>query len=118
MLMGFFPLPCLVAKDLMEVKIMIRGDQKSTRNLFEWKKSILNLSGTHYYDPSMPWVYKVGLNNKIATYLVFYIDDGRRTTCLAKAGWRASQRVYQMISYLGIQKIYRKINTPSQELVE
>ena len=63
----------------------------------------------------MPWVYKVRLDSEIAADLYFYIDDGRPTVGTAKDGWRATQRVYQMICYLGIQDACRKRTAPSQE---
>ena len=50
----------MVTKDLMEVKMMIQENRRALKNNFGWKEVVLNLSGTHKYDPSMPWVYKVG----------------------------------------------------------
>ena len=37
------------------------------------EKVTLNLPGTNTYDPSMPWVYKVGWDSKIVADLYFYI---------------------------------------------
>ena len=58
--MEFSPSPYMVTKDLMEVKMMIQENRRALKNNFGWKEVVLNLSGTHKYDPSMPWVYKVG----------------------------------------------------------
>ena len=80
-LMGFSPSPYLVTKDLVEVGWMIRDYKKLSGKILEWKKVILNIPGIYHYDPSIPWVYKVGLYNKIATYIFFYIDDERLTAC-------------------------------------
>ena len=79
--MGFSPSPYLVTKDLVEVGWMIRDYKKLSGKILEWKKVILNIPGIYHYDPSIPWVYKVGLYNKIATYIFFYIDDERLTAC-------------------------------------
>ena len=79
------------------------------------KKIILNLPGSISYDSSIPWVFKKEWNNKIATDLFFYIDDERPTTDTAKDRWRATQRVCQMLGYLGIQDSYRKRTAPSRE---
>ena len=113
--MGFSPSPYLVTKDLMVVEQMIRGNRRSQVNIFCWKKIILNLPGSISYDSSMPWVYKKGWNNKIAADLFFYIYDGKPTADTAKYSWRATQRVYQMLGYLGIQDACRKRTAPSRE---
>ena len=76
-LMGFFPSPYLVTKDLMEVEMMIRGNRRDLGNTFGWKKVVLNLPCTPTYDPSIPWVYKVGFNDKVASDIYFYIDNVR-----------------------------------------
>ena len=115
MLMGFSPSTYLFTKDLMVVEQMIRGNRKSWRNIFGWKKVILNLLDKNSYDPSMPWVYKVGLNSEIAADLHFYIDDGRPTAGTAKDNWIFTQRVCQILGYLGIQDACRKRTAPSQE---
>ena len=79
------------------------------------EKVTLNLPGTNTYDPSMPWVYKVGWDSKIAVDLYFYIDDGRPTAGTAKDSWRVTQRVCQLLGYLVIQDACRKRTAPSQE---
>ena len=99
----------------MVVEQMIRGDRRVRGNVFGWKKVLLNFPGSNTYDPSMPWVYKVGWDSKIAADLYFYIDDGRPTTDTAKDSWRATQRVCQLLGYLGIQDDCRKRTSPSQE---
>ena len=84
MLMGFSPSPYLVTKDLMEVEMMIRGDKRDPGNTFGWKKIVLNLPGIRHDDLSMPWVYNVGIDDKVASDLYFYIDDGKPTSGSAK----------------------------------
>ena len=69
---------------------------------------VLNLPGTSIYDASIPWVYKVGFNDKD-------IDDGRPTEGSAKASYQATQRVCQMLCFLGLQDACRKRTGPSQE---
>ena len=91
--MGFYLSPYLVTKDLMVMEQMIRGNRRSWRNIFGWKNVILNLPGTNSYDPSIPWVYKVGWDSEISVDLYLYIDDGRPTAGTAKDSWRATQRV-------------------------
>ena len=78
MLMEFSHSPYLVTKALMEVEMMIRSKIIAPRNTFGWKKVVLNLPGTLKYDPSMPWFYKVGLDDKV-------IDDERPTAGSTKA---------------------------------
>ena len=63
----------------------------------------------------MPWVYKVGWDSKIAADLYFYIDDGGPTAGTAEDSWRETQRVCQLLGYLGIQDACRKRTAPSQE---
>lgn len=54
----------------------------------------LILPGTQYYNPYMPWVYKVTIRyNEIAVDLYFYIDDGRSTTSSARNDWKSTQKV-------------------------
>ena len=86
---------------------MILGNRRSRGNIFGWKKIILNLPGSISYDSSIPWVFKKEWNNKIAVDLFFYIDDERPTTGTVKDRWKATQRVCQMLGYLGIQNSYR-----------
>ena len=64
---------------------------------------VLNLSGTSKYDPSIHWVYKVGIDGKVASDLYFYVDDGRPIAGSAEASWRATQQVCQLLCVLGIQ---------------
>ena len=71
MLMGFSPSPYMVTKDLMEVEMMIRGNRRAPGNTFGWKEIVLNLPGTCKYDASIPWVYKVGFNDKVVSDLYF-----------------------------------------------
>ena len=56
---------------------MIRGNRRALNNIFGWKKVSFNLSGSHRYNPSIPWVYKMTRDNKITAEFYFYIDDGR-----------------------------------------
>ena len=104
--MSFSPSPYLVTKDLMVVEQIIQGNRRARKNIFGWKKIILNLpgssTGTSSYDPSMPWVYKLGWNIKVAVDLFFYIDD-KPTAGTEKYSWRATQRVCQMLGQLGLE---------------
>ena len=61
----------MVTKDLMEVEMMIRSNRRAPSNTFGWKEVVLNLPGTCKYDASMPWVYKVRFNDKVASDLFF-----------------------------------------------
>ena len=58
---------------------MIRGNKRSPDNVFGWKKAVLNLPDTFKYDPTMPWIYKMGIACKVASNLYFYVDDVRLT---------------------------------------
>ena len=70
-LMRFSPSPYMVTKGLMEVELMIRGNRRDPKNTFGWKRVVLNLPGTPKYDSSMPWVYKVGFNDKDCLGCIF-----------------------------------------------
>ena len=65
--------------------MMIRGNKRAPDNVFGWKKAVLNLPDTFKYDPSMPWVYKVGIECKVASNLYFYVDDVRPMVGSAEA---------------------------------
>ena len=111
MLIGFYPFPYWVTKDLMEVKMMIRRNRRALGNLYV----VFNLPGTFKYNPSMHWIYKVGIDDEVVSDLYFHVDDGRPTAGSAVASWRVTQRVCQLFCFLGIQDAYRKRTAPSQQ---
>ena len=113
--MGFSLSPYWITKDLMEVEMMIRGNRRSPRNAFGWKNVVLNLLGTLKYDQSMPWAYKVRVDDNVASDIYFYVDDRRLTAGSTKSCWKATQRVCQMFCFLGLQDECRKRTNPSQQ---
>ena len=63
----------------------------------------------------MPWVYKVGVNDKVASDLYFFVYDRRPTAGSAKSCRRATQRVCQLLCFLELQDACKKRSDPSQQ---
>ena len=63
----------------------------------------------------MPWVYKVGVDDKVASDLYFFVDNGRPTEGSVKSCWRATQRVCQLLCFLELQDACKKRSDTSQQ---
>lgn len=93
----------LVAKDV------ILGDRFDKRNAFRWDQVRMNLPGAKDYDPSLPWVSKIRLEDgEIACDLFIYVDDGRVTAPTHKESAQATRQAASILNSLGIQEAARK----------
>ncbi len=78
--MGLRPSPYCAVQTLAWLEEVIGGDPRDPSNVFRYDKVELNLPGSADYDPSMPWVYKLRLDDgKIAADLLIFVDDARPT---------------------------------------
>ena len=116
MLMGFKPSPYLTTRDMMKrMEGFLKGDRKCATNPFRWNTIVLNLPGMKKYDPSLPWVFKARLDNKVAGDLFIYIDDLRCTGTTEIECWDGAHQVSCRLSWLGIQDAPRKRREASKE---
>lgn len=92
----------------------VSGESDEEGNPFQWDSVVQNLPGSHAYDPTLPWIYKVRKDGRMATDLHVYIDDVRITGADEETAWRASSRVAKCCSWLGLQDAARKRRQPSQ----
>ena len=91
--MDFFQSPYLVTTYLIAMEQTIQGYTRDSIDVFGWKKVILNFPGVYYYNPFVPWVYKVKRKSEVTIYFYFYIDDGRPIACSTRKNWKQTQRV-------------------------
>jgi hypothetical protein len=78
--MGLRPSPFIAVQIMAWLWKIIFGDPREKGNVFTWDIIKLNLPGRLDYGPSVPWEYKLRLNDgKIVAYFLFYIDDARPT---------------------------------------
>ena len=73
----------------------------------------LNLPGSEGYDPRLPWVSKVRVDNLVACEVYIYVDDGRITGPTKLETWAATRRLCSVILSLGMQDASRKRTEPS-----
>jgi hypothetical protein len=113
--MGLKPSPYQAVQGMMIAEDLIKGDPSDARNPFRWDIVRLNLPGSKNYDPSLPWVSKVRLEDfNIACDLVIFVDDLRVTGPTKGESWKAGQRAAQILSHLGLQDAPRKRRDASQ----
>jgi hypothetical protein len=115
-LMGLKPSPFNATKAFAWGEEVIRGDRKDKANPLHWDRVRLNLPGEEAYDPTLPWVSKVGKfegGDRIAGDFFTYIDDVRTSGRDREHCWEVSRRVASHCSYLGIQDAPRKRRAPS-----
>lgn len=114
MFMGFKPSPYVSGKLYGWTIDIIHGNQWDPRNPFRWNKVHLNLPGQTDYTPTLPRLYKVRDDNKMANELEAYVDDIRPTGSSELECQSASSRVAQITQYLGQQDAPRKCRPPSK----
>jgi hypothetical protein len=68
----------------------------------------MNLPGDPDYDPTLPWVFKIKADGSVAPDVHVYVDDIRCTGRTEQEWWRASQRVFSVLTSLGLQDAARK----------
>ena len=113
--MGFKFSPYQTFGGILVADEVIEGDRKDPRNVFRWDAVRLNLPGSKGYNPGLPWVSKVRLDDgRIAADKVIYVDDARPTGSSKEECWKAARRVASMLNYLGIQDAPRKRRDASQ----
>ena len=93
---------------------VIGGDPKDSSNVFHYDRLEMNLPGSAEYNPSMPWVHKVRLDDgRIAADLLIFVDDARPTGPTEEECWQATRRFASMCNHFGIQDAPRKRRPPS-----
>jgi hypothetical protein len=95
---------------MLVAKEVILGEWLDATNLFRWDKVRMNLPGSTDYDPSLPWVSKIWLEDgRIAADLFIYVDhDVRITGNLAKECGAVARRAASVAHHLGVQDAPRK----------
>eukprot|EP00980_Cylindrotheca_fusiformis_P019180 scaffold6510_cov122-Cylindrotheca_fusiformis.AAC.2 len=69
----------------------------------------LNLPGSKEYDPTLPWVSKIRIDDgEIACDLFIYVDDGQVTGPTEDECWKATRQAASILNELGIQEAARK----------
>jgi hypothetical protein len=113
--MGLRSSPYQAVQAMGVAEEVIRGDRKDPLNVFWWDTVALNLPGNKEYDPNLPWVRKVRLEDGgIAADLFIFVDDLRPTGLSRKEAWQAARRAASKLNYLGIQDAPRKQRGSSQ----
>jgi hypothetical protein len=113
--MGLKSSPYQAVQGMLVVKEVILGDRRDPDNVFRWDKIRMNLPGSETYDPSLPWVSKVRIEDgKIAADLFIYVDDVRLTGSSSKECREAGRRAASVANSLGIQDAARKRRFGSQ----
>lgn len=107
--MGLKSSPYQAVQAILVAKEVVMGDRFDKSNVFRWDRVRLNLPGTENYDPSLPWVSKVRLDDgKIACDLFIYVDDGRVTAPTKVESAKATRQAAAVLNSLGVQEAARK----------
>ena len=114
MLMGFKPSPYCTTRDVKRIEEFLKGSKDNPRNPFRWYKVVLNLPGMKKYDPSLPWVFKIRTDGKMAGDLFIYIDDLRVAASNEVDAWEGAHQVCCRLSWLGLQDAPRKRRAASR----
>ena len=70
-----------------------------SKNPFEWSSVRFNLPTSNDYNPSMPWMYKVNKEGKIADDLFSFIVDVRPKGLDEEISWAVARRVGSMMMF-------------------
>ena len=92
----------------------IQGDPNDALNPLAWNEVILNLPGSHSYQPTKAWVYRTKGDGSLAAFFGTYMDDIRTGDGTEKGCWDTTCRVASRINYLGQQDAARKRRAPSK----
>jgi hypothetical protein len=106
--MGLRDSPYRSLQLMLMAKYLSYGERSDPNNPFRWERMVLNLPGSEYYDPSLPWVMKVRSDGHLACEVFVYVDDGRITGWCKLECWRAARRFSSTLSSLGLQDAYRR----------
>jgi hypothetical protein len=94
---------------ILVAKEYILGNRKDAKNIFRWNHVQMNLPGSRDYDPRLPWVSKIRIEDGlIATDLVIYIDDDRVSGKNKDETDEATRVAMSRLQRLGIQDAPRK----------
>jgi hypothetical protein len=87
----------------------ILRDRSDPKNNFCWDVVRMNLPGSKEYEPSLPWVSKIRLEDgNIVADLFLYVDDGRLTGNSRDEVDQATRVATSRLQKLGIQEAPRK----------
>jgi hypothetical protein len=116
--MGLKPSPYQAVQGMMVAEELIKGDPGGSggpTNPFRWDKVHMNLPGSPEFNPALPWVSKIRLDdNNIACDIVIFVDDLRVTGPTKDECWKAGQRGAQILNHLGLQDAPHKRRDSSQ----
>ena len=108
-LMGFKPCPYICTQTFAWGEEVIVGDRRDVKNPFHWDKVVLNLPGSHDYNPRMSIVYKWNsAANCMAAFFGTYVDDIRSLASTELACRSTTHQIASRINYLGQQDAVRK----------
>lgn len=113
-LMGAKSSPYQTIRAMLWAEDVIRGDRLSDSNPLQWKYIRLNLPGSVFYDPTLPWVSKVRSDGILASDFYIYVDDCRSTSPSLDEAWHTLRRISSILGYLGIQDAARKRRPPTK----
>ena len=88
---------------------VVYDNRKKENEPFAWSTAVLNLPGLRYYASSKPRVYKKRRDEKIAGYIIWFVDDGRDARPTEQVCWEILQQAGKVMSYLGVQVMSREI---------
>jgi hypothetical protein len=101
--------PYQACQAVLVAKEYILGDRKDPKNVFRWDVVRMNLPGSKDYNPSIPWVSKIRLEDgNIAADLFLYVDDGRLTGNSQDEVNQATRVATSRLQKLGVQDAPRK----------
>jgi hypothetical protein len=101
--------PYQACQAVLVAREYILGNRKDPKNVFRWDVVHMNLPGSKDYDPSIPWVSKIRMDDgKIAADLFLYVDDGRLTGNSKDEVKQATRVATSRLQKLGIQDAPRK----------
>jgi hypothetical protein len=107
--MGLKSSPYQAVQAILVAKEVVRGDRRDPNNAFRWDTVRLNLPGSKEYDPRLPWVSKLRLDDgQIAADVFVDVDDARVTGPTEEDCWKARRQTASIVNSLGIQEAARK----------
>jgi hypothetical protein len=106
---GLRSLPYQACQAVLVAKEYKLGDRRDPKNVFRWDVVQMNLPGSKEYDPSLPWVSKIHLEDgNIVADRFLYVDNGRLTGNSRDEVNKATRVATSRLQKLGIQDAPRK----------
>ena len=91
--MGLRPSPYWAVRFFYLADEFARGNHRDVKNALRWDKIILNLPGSHDFNPSLPWVMKWdSLLNRIAGDIIAFVDDLRASGFDEETAWSIARQ--------------------------